>query len=256
MSSQSARAAAPVRRPTGLTGDPAWSPHCRRCSSRPSASLPAPGSRSWNARARSACPLHARGQALACGGRHGRRPPARHTRRLRCAGSRLRSARHAGRRGDANRRAAHIRLRRRQWAAIAFLVAARESNDGRYRRWHSAFKVGNLRLRGGRVVGVDAHPPIGQVGVAVAASLPAYDLARFPDQHPMAGEGMAYAACTGLIGLRRRAVAAAYKGCLASAFCGTSASSAYRLPKAGRRRRAGSRRAGPVGAVSRFASGP
>ena len=139
MSSQSARAVAPVRRPTGLTGDLAWSPHCRRCSTRPSASLPAPGSRSWNVRARSACPLHARGQALACGGRHGRRLPARHTRRLRCAGSRLRSARHVGRRGDANRRAAHIRLRRRQWAAIAFLVAARESNDGRYRRWHPAF---------------------------------------------------------------------------------------------------------------------
>ncbi len=59
---------------------------------------------------------------------------------------------------------------------------------------HLFFEAGNLRLRGGWVVGVDADQLIGQIGVAVAAGLSAYDLARFPDQHPMAAEGISHAA--------------------------------------------------------------
>ncbi len=59
---------------------------------------------------------------------------------------------------------------------------------------HLFFEEGGLRLRGGWVVGVDAAQLIGEIGVAVAAGLSAYELARFPDQHPMAAEGISHAA--------------------------------------------------------------
>ena len=59
---------------------------------------------------------------------------------------------------------------------------------------HLFFEAGNLRLRGGWVVGIDADQLIGEIGLAVAAGLSAYDLARFPDQHPMAAEGISHAA--------------------------------------------------------------
>ncbi len=56
------------------------------------------------------------------------------------------------------------------------------------------FAPGSLRLMGGWVVGVDAAQLIGEIGVAVAAGLTAHQLARFPDQHPMAQEGIGKAA--------------------------------------------------------------
>ena len=59
---------------------------------------------------------------------------------------------------------------------------------------HLFFEEGSLRLRGGWVVGVDAAQLIGEIGVAVAAGLSAHELARFPDQHPMAAEGISHAA--------------------------------------------------------------
>ncbi len=51
-----------------------------------------------------------------------------------------------------------------------------------------------LRLLGGWVVGVDAANLIGEIGLAVSAGLTAHQLARFPDQHPMASEGIDKAA--------------------------------------------------------------
>lgn len=56
------------------------------------------------------------------------------------------------------------------------------------------FDPGSLRLLGGWVVGVDAANLIGEIGLAVSAHLTAYQLARFPDQHPMASEGIGKAA--------------------------------------------------------------
>ncbi len=56
------------------------------------------------------------------------------------------------------------------------------------------FAPGSLRLLGGWVVGVDAAQLIGEIGTAVAAGLTAHQLARFPDQHPMAQEGVGKAA--------------------------------------------------------------
>ncbi|WP_298137861.1 dihydrolipoyl dehydrogenase [Acidiferrobacter sp.] len=61
---------------------------------------------------------------------------------------------------------------------------------------HLFFEAGNLRLRGGWVVGIDAEQIIGDIGLAVAAGMTAYDLARFPAQHPMAAEGIGHAART------------------------------------------------------------
>ncbi|MHB8252860.1 MAG: dihydrolipoyl dehydrogenase [Acidiferrobacter sp.] len=59
---------------------------------------------------------------------------------------------------------------------------------------HLFFEPGNLRLRGGWVVGIDAANLIGEIGQAVANGLTAHQLARFPDQHPMASEGIGQAA--------------------------------------------------------------
>ncbi len=59
---------------------------------------------------------------------------------------------------------------------------------------HLFFEPGNLRLRGGWIVGIDADQLVGEIGLAVAAGLSAYDLARFPNQHPMAAEGITQAA--------------------------------------------------------------
>jgi dihydrolipoamide dehydrogenase len=56
------------------------------------------------------------------------------------------------------------------------------------------FAPGSLRLLGGWVVGVDAAQLIGEIGTAVSAGLTAHQLARFPDQHPMAAEGIGKAA--------------------------------------------------------------
>ena len=56
------------------------------------------------------------------------------------------------------------------------------------------FEAGSMRLLGGWIVGVDAGNLVGEIGIAVANGLTAYDLARFPDQHPMASEGIGKAA--------------------------------------------------------------
>ncbi|KXL46681.1 hypothetical protein M433DRAFT_133909 [Acidomyces richmondensis BFW] len=56
------------------------------------------------------------------------------------------------------------------------------------------FASGSLRLLGGWVVGIDAGLLIGQIGIAVANGLTAYDLAAFADQHPMSSEGISKAA--------------------------------------------------------------
>ncbi len=56
------------------------------------------------------------------------------------------------------------------------------------------FEPGSLRLLGGTVVGVDAASLVGEIGLAVAGRLTARDLAHFPDQHPMAAEGIGKAA--------------------------------------------------------------
>lgn len=56
------------------------------------------------------------------------------------------------------------------------------------------FEPGTLRLLGGWVVGIDAGMLIGQIGLATAARLTAYDLAKFADQHPMSSEGIGKAA--------------------------------------------------------------
>jgi dihydrolipoamide dehydrogenase len=56
------------------------------------------------------------------------------------------------------------------------------------------FETGNLRLVGGWVIGIDAANLIGEIGLAVSGRLTAHDLARFPDQHPMASEGISKAA--------------------------------------------------------------
>ncbi|MHB8369997.1 MAG: dihydrolipoyl dehydrogenase [Leptospirales bacterium] len=58
------------------------------------------------------------------------------------------------------------------------------------------FEPGSLRLLGGTVVGVDAASLVGEIGIAVAGRLTARDLANFPDQHPMASEGLGKAART------------------------------------------------------------
>lgn len=58
------------------------------------------------------------------------------------------------------------------------------------------FEPGSLRLLGGTVVGVDAGSLVGEIGLAVAGRLTARDLAHFPDQHPMASEGIGKAART------------------------------------------------------------
>ena len=56
------------------------------------------------------------------------------------------------------------------------------------------FAPDSLRLLGGWVVGIDAANLIGEIGTAVAAGLTAHQMARFPDQHPMASEGIGKAA--------------------------------------------------------------
>ncbi|OYV75663.1 MAG: dihydrolipoyl dehydrogenase [Chromatiales bacterium 21-64-14] len=56
------------------------------------------------------------------------------------------------------------------------------------------FEAGSLRLIGGWVVGLDAEHLIGEIGLAVAGRRSAYELAAFPDQHPMAAEGICKAA--------------------------------------------------------------
>ncbi len=56
------------------------------------------------------------------------------------------------------------------------------------------FEAGSLRLVGGWVVGIDAGNLIGQIGTAAAHGLTARRLADFPDQHPMASEGISRAA--------------------------------------------------------------
>ena len=58
------------------------------------------------------------------------------------------------------------------------------------------FEPGSLRLLGGTIVGVDAASLVGEIGLAVAGRLTARDLAHFPDQHPMAAEGVGKAART------------------------------------------------------------
>jgi dihydrolipoamide dehydrogenase len=58
------------------------------------------------------------------------------------------------------------------------------------------FEPGSLRLLGGTIVGVDAASLVGEIGLAVAGRLTARDLAHFPDQHPMAAEGIGKAART------------------------------------------------------------
>ncbi len=56
------------------------------------------------------------------------------------------------------------------------------------------FEAGSLRLVGGWVVGIDAGNLIGEIGTAAAHRLTARQLADFPDQHPMASEGISKAA--------------------------------------------------------------
>ncbi|MGC8529650.1 MAG: dihydrolipoyl dehydrogenase [Leptospirillia bacterium] len=56
------------------------------------------------------------------------------------------------------------------------------------------FEPESLRLLGGTIVGVDAASIVGEIGLAVAGRLTARDLAHFPDQHPMAAEGIGKAA--------------------------------------------------------------
>lgn len=56
------------------------------------------------------------------------------------------------------------------------------------------FAPGSLRLLGGWIVGIDAGQLIGEIGLAVANGLTAYDLAAFADQHPMSAEGIGKAA--------------------------------------------------------------
>lgn len=56
------------------------------------------------------------------------------------------------------------------------------------------FAPGSLRLVGGWIVGIDAGHLIGEIGLAVAKGLTAYDLAAFADQHPMSSEGIGKAA--------------------------------------------------------------
>ncbi len=56
------------------------------------------------------------------------------------------------------------------------------------------FTPGNLRIVGAWIVGTDAGLLIGQIGLAVAKGLTAYDLAAFADQHPMSSEGICHAA--------------------------------------------------------------
>ncbi len=56
------------------------------------------------------------------------------------------------------------------------------------------FAPDGLRLLGGWVVGIDAGHLIGQIGMAAASGLTAYDLARFADQHPTSAEGIGKAA--------------------------------------------------------------
>ncbi len=56
------------------------------------------------------------------------------------------------------------------------------------------FAPGSLRLLGGWIVGIDAGQLIGEIGLAVANGLTAYNLASFADQHPMSAEGISKAA--------------------------------------------------------------
>jgi dihydrolipoamide dehydrogenase len=56
------------------------------------------------------------------------------------------------------------------------------------------FQAESPRLLGGWVVGVDSAQLIGEIGLAVAHGLHAYDIARFADQHPMVAEGISGAA--------------------------------------------------------------
>lgn len=56
------------------------------------------------------------------------------------------------------------------------------------------FEPGSLILLGGWVVGIDAGLLIGEIGIATAKHLTAYDLAKFSDQHPMSSEGISKAA--------------------------------------------------------------
>ncbi len=58
------------------------------------------------------------------------------------------------------------------------------------------FEAGSLRVLGGTIVGIDAAALVGELGLAVAGRLTARDLANFPDQHPMASEGLGKAART------------------------------------------------------------
>jgi hypothetical protein len=46
------------------------------------------------------------------------------------------------------------------------------------------FEPGSLGLQGGWMVGASAADVIGEIGLAVASGLSAFDLARFADQHP------------------------------------------------------------------------
>jgi len=56
------------------------------------------------------------------------------------------------------------------------------------------FEERSLRLLGGWVVGIDAGQLVGEIGVAIASQMSAFELARFADQHPMAAEGISKAA--------------------------------------------------------------
>ncbi|MCL4422699.1 MAG: dihydrolipoyl dehydrogenase [Actinobacteria bacterium] len=56
------------------------------------------------------------------------------------------------------------------------------------------FEEHSLRLVGGWVVGIDAAQLVGEIGIAVAMGMSAYEMARFADQHPMAAEGISRAA--------------------------------------------------------------
>ncbi|MHB1515015.1 MAG: dihydrolipoyl dehydrogenase [Acidiferrobacteraceae bacterium] len=66
-----------------------------------------------------------------------------------------------------------------------------EAMGGRIRLF---FAAGSLRLVGGWIVGIDAGHLVGEMGLAVAKGLTAYDLAAFADQHPMSAEGIGKAA--------------------------------------------------------------
>ena len=80
-------------------------------------------------------------------------------------------------------------------AAYAFAEDSRaQILDERGGELRLFFDPGSLRLLGGWVVGVDAANLIGEIGLAVSAGLTAHQLARFPDQHPMASEGIDKAA--------------------------------------------------------------